>query len=105
MRSLSAATEQFRERAVGVADDGKATGVAATVGISASAEPSVLRTIVAASRATTDRKTCRIIDSRREWMSPRLYPHSSERRMNGNGTPPDRLMEQGSMQQKLDGFL
>jgi hypothetical protein len=60
MRSRSAVTEQFGERAVGAADDGKATGVAADVGISASAEPSALRTIVAASRATTDRKTCRI---------------------------------------------
>jgi hypothetical protein len=90
---------------VGAADDGKATGVTADVGISAPAEPSVLRTIVAASRATTDRKTCRIIEARREWMSPRLYPHSSERRMNGIGTPPDRPMEQGSMEQKLNGFF
>jgi hypothetical protein len=62
MRSRSAAIGQFRERTVGATDDGKATGVAADVGISASAE---LRTIVAASSATTDRKTCRIIESRR----------------------------------------
>src|SRR5947209_8037381 len=90
MRSCSAVTEQFRGRATGASGDGKATGIAADVGISAPAEPNALKTIAAASRATTDRKTWRIIESRR-WMSRRLYLHSSERRMNGK--PADRSVE------------